>query len=231
MIYNNNRSKKGSAIYSIAVFIKNFSIPSIKPLHYSLFLLRKYSLIVVKRLYQMFWIVPLFKSVCDKCGKYPQVFGMPTIRGKIKLYVGDKLSIDKDVSLLSDELIGEPKLHIGNYVVISENVDIFVEKSVTIGDHVLIAKGVYISDNDNHPVSSEERRDKKSVNINTIAPVVIEDNVWIGQNAMIMKGVTIGENSIVGAGAVITKNVPSNSIVVREKVRVLKDFLLKIGDI
>ncbi|HEX8899049.1 MAG TPA: DapH/DapD/GlmU-related protein, partial [Chthoniobacterales bacterium] len=45
------------------------------------------------------------------------------------------------------------------------------------------------------------------------APVIISDNVWIGMNAVILKGVTIGENSVVAAGAVVTKSVPANVVV------------------
>src|SRR5438477_1526329 len=55
-------------------------------------------------------------------------------------------------------------------------------------------------------------------------PVKISDNVWIGMNAIILKGVTIGENSVVAAGAVVTKSVPANCIVAGNPAAVVKTF-------
>jgi acetyltransferase-like isoleucine patch superfamily enzyme len=55
-------------------------------------------------------------------------------------------------------------------------------------------------------------------------PVTIADNVWIGMNATILKGVTIGENSVVAAGAVVTKSVPANVVVAGNPAVVIKKF-------
>ena len=55
-------------------------------------------------------------------------------------------------------------------------------------------------------------------------PVKIADNVWIGMNAIILKGVTIGENSVVAAGAVVTKSVPANTVVAGNPAVVVKTF-------
>jgi len=56
------------------------------------------------------------------------------------------------------------------------------------------------------------------------APVKIGDNVWIGMNAVILKGVTIGENSVVAAGAVVTKSIPANTIVAGNPAVTVKKF-------
>jgi serine acetyltransferase len=53
-------------------------------------------------------------------------------------------------------------------------------------------------------------------------PVVLKDNVWIGDSAIVCKGVTIGENSIIGAGAVVTKDVPPNSIFAGNPAKLVK---------
>jgi acetyltransferase-like isoleucine patch superfamily enzyme len=55
-------------------------------------------------------------------------------------------------------------------------------------------------------------------------PVIISDNVWIGMNAIILKGVTIGENSVVAAGAVVTKSVPANVVVAGNPAVVTKEL-------
>ncbi|WP_308192065.1 sugar O-acetyltransferase [Gordonia zhenghanii] len=78
---------------------------------------------------------------------------------------------------------------------------------ITIGDRVLIGPRVTLSTS-GHPVEPDERFDYI-----THAPIVIEDNVWIGAGATIAPGVTIGHDSVVGAGTVVAKDVPPLSVV------------------
>lgn len=86
--------------------------------------------------------------------------------------------------------------------------------AIRIGNDVKISENVVIRDSDNHTIF----RPQYKSNI----PIVIEDNVWIGMNAIILKGVTIGEGSIVAAGAVVTRDVPSFSLVAGVPARVIK---------
>ncbi|MEU7827013.1 sugar O-acetyltransferase [Catellatospora sp. NPDC049133] len=78
---------------------------------------------------------------------------------------------------------------------------------ITIGDRILIGPGVTLS-TAGHPVEVDERFDYI-----THAPIVIEDDVWIGAAATVTPGVTIGRGSVVGAGAVVAKDVPPLSVV------------------
>lgn len=78
---------------------------------------------------------------------------------------------------------------------------------ITIGDRVLIGPRVTLS-TAGHPVELDERYD-----FITYAPIVVEDDVWIGAGATITPGVTIGRGSVVGAGAVVAKDVPPLSVV------------------
>ena len=107
-----------------------------------------------------------------------------------------------------------PPFHInyGKHTKIGKNVFInfdcvFLDfGGITIEDGVFIAPKVSLL-TEGHPVSPEERHSL------TVAPIHIKRNGWIGANATIMQGVTIGENAIVAAGAVVTKDVPENTIV------------------
>ena len=79
-------------------------------------------------------------------------------------------------------------------------------ESIIMGDACMIAHGAYISDADWHGIYDRAKP------VGNTRPVIFEDNVWIGDSAIICKGVTIGKNSIIGAGAVVTKDVPPNSV-------------------
>jgi acetyltransferase-like isoleucine patch superfamily enzyme len=101
---------------------------------------------------------------------------------------------------------------------------VMAEELIQIGSHCLISWNVGIADSDFHPLAPAQRiidahalapffKDRPPRPEIRTAPVIISDNVWIGMNAVILKGVTIGENSVVAAGAVVTKSVPPNVVV------------------
>ena len=80
---------------------------------------------------------------------------------------------------------------------------------ITIANNVLIGPGVVIcSQNYNH-IEIDTNINKQGY---ITAPVIINENVWIGERAVILPGVTVGSNSVIGAGSVITQNIPSNCI-------------------
>jgi len=101
---------------------------------------------------------------------------------------------------------------------------VMAEERIEIGSHCLISWNVGIADSDFHPLAPAQRiidahalapffKDRPPRPKLRTAPVIISDNVWIGMNAIILKGVTIGENSVVAAGAVVTKSVAANVVV------------------
>jgi acetyltransferase-like isoleucine patch superfamily enzyme len=94
-------------------------------------------------------------------------------------------------------------------------------KSIIIGDACMIAHGAYISDADWHGIYD------RAEPVGNTKPVIFEDNVWIGDSAIICKGVRIGKNSIIGAGAVVTKDVPPNSIFAGNPAKLVKELKKK----
>jgi acetyltransferase-like isoleucine patch superfamily enzyme len=79
-----------------------------------------------------------------------------------------------------------------------------------------------IADYDGHPLSPEHRHEPPAPE--DIRPVVIEDGVWIAARAIILKGVTIGRGSVVGAGAVVTADVPPRTVVAGNPAKVIKNI-------
>lgn len=86
--------------------------------------------------------------------------------------------------------------------------------SITIGNNVKIGPNVVIRDSDNHQIIREGGVES--------APICIGNNVWIGLNTIILKGVTIGDGAVIGAGAVVTKDIPSNCLAVGVPAKVVK---------
>lgn len=113
-------------------------------------------------------------------------------------------------------------LSIGINVEINDACHIAALDSITIGNNVLIASQVYITDHDHGEITKEELLKHPNERPLVYAPVIIEDDVWIGEKVAILKGVTIGKGSVIGAGAVVTKDVPPYSVAAGIPARVLK---------
>lgn len=90
---------------------------------------------------------------------------------------------------------------------------------VTFGDNVFIAPncGFYTA---GHPIEAEERNQ----GIEYAKPITVGNNVWIGGNVVVLPGVTIGDNTVIGAGSVVTKDIPSNVVAVGNPCKVLRNI-------
>ena len=114
-----------------------------------------------------------------------------------------------------------PRLEIGEGTMIGYHSHIMVVGQMTIGKNVLIADKVYISDNLHGFENIELPVFEQPL---THRPVVIEDEVWIGENACILPGVTIGRHSVIGSNAVVTKDVPPYSVVGGAPAKVIRQY-------
>ena len=110
------------------------------------------------------------------------------------------------------------RISIGDYALITPGVRITASDLIEIGHSCMIASGAYITDSDWHSLYDRIERNAEP------APIRIGDNVWIGDRATVLKGVTIGDNSVVGAGAVVAKDVPANVVVAGNPARVVKEL-------
>jgi acetyltransferase-like isoleucine patch superfamily enzyme len=119
-------------------------------------------------------------------------------------------------------------LKFGNNIQINDYVHITAMESVIIGNNVLLASKIYISDCSHGCYSGNEN----DSNPNTIPvdrplfskPIIIEDNVWLGEFVSVLPGVTIGRGTIVGANSVVTKSLPSYVIAVGSPAKPIKKF-------
>lgn len=119
-------------------------------------------------------------------------------------------------------------LTIGERVEVNDYVHIGAIESVQIGNDVLIASKVFISDHDHGtysgPGEHSSPESRPADRPCQSAPVVIEDRVWLGESVCVLPGVKIGAGSIVGAHSVVTRDIPANCIAVGSPARVVKRF-------
>ena len=110
-------------------------------------------------------------------------------------------------------------IHVGRNFLANYNVTILDCGTVTIGDYVMIGPNTMIA-TVNHPMTPMGRRKHLAI----AKPVKIGNDVWIGGNVTILPGVTIGNNVVVAAGAVVTKDVPANTLVGGVPAKVIKSL-------
>lgn len=172
----------------------------------------------------------ILKTYGVEFGKNLQIPGKVSwlIRGA-RITIGDNfyLSSGNGVNPIASNLQADVYVEPGAALTIGNNVGmsstrLWIHESARIGNNVKIGECVLITDTDAHPMDYVARR---SSNDGTkSAPVVIEDDVWVGAHCIILKGVTIGARSIIGAGSVVTKSIPADCVAAGNPCRVIKNL-------
>lgn len=107
--------------------------------------------------------------------------------------------------------------HLGKNVYANFNLTLVDDTHIYIGDYVMIGPNVTIA-TAGHPIAPEWREKSAQFNV----AINIENNVWIGANAVVLPGITIGENSVIGAGSIVTKDIPANVVAFGNPCRVVR---------
>lgn len=152
----------------------------------------------------------IFSALCGV--RIRIVWSQVKIQGATKIRFGHRFMAGRGLWLQS---IGDGVLTIGDNVNMSDWVHVGAMSSVTIGHGCLLGSKVLITDH-SHGTAVDIatvaplRPDARP--LHTKGPVVIEDNVWLGDAVVVLPGVRIGSNSIVGANSVVTRDIPRNTI-------------------
>lgn len=151
-------------------------------------------------------------------------------RGKSRLQFDKGFTVGHNCrfDLLGEKGNNSKKLIIGKNCKMGDNVHIVANEKVVIGNNCLMASKIFISDTSHGEYSNMTTDSSPDVppddRLLYMKPVVIGNNVWIGENACILLGVSIGDGCIIGANSVVNKDVPDNCIVVGIPSRVVKVF-------
>lgn len=143
-----------------------------------------------------------------------EVFGGPVSLGNYATVIATP---DHKVRItVWSDLQERGKIEIGNFALICPGVRISAATEIVIGESCMLAQGVFVTDSDWHGVYD------RSLAIGNTAPVKIGNNVWIGDSTIVFKGVRIGENSVIGAGSVVVRDIPANTVAAGNPAAVLK---------
>ena len=169
-------------------------------------------------------LVALARGAClrgrlDSCGYLLAGRRVRIVKRHGAIHFGERVSLGDDtgIAVVGRSGADPATLWIGAGTYLQPRVHLNCRSAVRIGEDCSISWDVEILDSDFHHVLTDEGPSPAER-----APIVIEDRVWVGTRAVILKGVTIGHDSIVGAGAVVTRPVPPYSLCVGNPARVVR---------
>jgi acetyltransferase-like isoleucine patch superfamily enzyme len=154
---------------------------------------------------------PMVRARLHHVGARVQFNALPYLVGHTRISIGDDCTFHY-FKVESGRFCDQPELSIGNRCYFANDVTFSVNARITLGNHVGCAGRTIISDSDNHPFSLERRLRDEQMSVGDIAPVRIDDYVWLGRSCQIMKGVTIGRGAVVAAGSVVVNDIPAGAL-------------------
>ena len=144
-----------------------------------------------------------------------RLHGRAVVEGSGETIFGERVRLNGTTTRSEFVAWSGGRLEIGEGTFINYGVSISAHESVTIGRDCAIGQYTIINDNDYHDVEDKRRLPPSQ-------PVVIEDRVWLGARVIVLKGVRIGHDAVVGAGSVVTHDIPPRSVAVGMPARVVR---------
>lgn len=159
----------------------------------------------------------------DSSPKHPEILKGSIIIGK-NFHCNNRMtsnSLGVFQSCMFNISASGSRIVIGNNVGISGST-INADTIITIGDNTIIGSGCLITDTDSHPIQMADRNRKDWPKYTKSKPISIGKNVFIGARCIVLKGVNIGDGAVIGAGSVVSKDVPANAIVAGNPAKIVK---------
>jgi acetyltransferase-like isoleucine patch superfamily enzyme len=150
-------------------------------------------------------------------GHKVRLWGAPAVKIEGTLLVGDRVRLASTISTLELNVGPEGTLEIGERVLINHGCSIGATKLVRIGARCNIGSQAILIDNAFHELDPERRNEQPDP-----APVILEENVWLAARVIVLPGVTIGKNSVVGAGSVVTRDIPPDVLAAGIPAKVIR---------
>jgi acetyltransferase-like isoleucine patch superfamily enzyme len=171
---------------------------------------------IVRRVLRVLRAIAYYRLKGVRHGPLPYIQGrLPRVSARGEVIVGRRFKVDGLQAQVDFGAGPRGRLVVGDDVFFNRGSTVYAAELVEIGDNTRIADHVTVHDTDFHEV--EQGAPVR------VAPVRIGRNVWIGRNAIVLPGVTIGDRAVIGAGSVVTSDVPADVVAAGNPCRPLRE--------
>jgi maltose O-acetyltransferase len=155
----------------------------------------------------------------DHVGDRVRLRGRPAVTNAGRMVIGRRVQLVSTIATLELVSTEGGLLEIGEATLVNFGCSLVATELVRIGSDCHIGPYTMMLDNDFHRVEPERRLERPPSR-----PIIVEDNVWVGARSILMSGVTIGRDSCVGAGSVVTSDVPPRTVVAGVPARTIREL-------
>lgn len=206
-------------------YVRFFSLPNFAPYNWLVRLLSDGIATTWRAAIRVIVAEPYLKAHCRRVGRrvHTDCF-LHWIQGNGVIEIGDDVLLDGKSSIaFTSRYAAEPTLRIGNRCYIGHGCRFIVGRSITIGSDVRLAAGVTIREASGHPLNPALRAEGQAAPPDSVRPITIEDGAWIGADATILAGVRVGQGAVVATCAVVTRDVPPNTVAAGNPARIVRE--------
>lgn len=155
----------------------------------------------------------------EAIGPRVRLWGRPFVKNEGRLLIGDRVRLASTISMLELSIGASGLLEIGDRVLINHGCSIGATQLVRIAERCNIGSQSILIDNAFHELDPDRRDEQPAP-----APVILEANVWLAARVIVLPGVTIGRNSVVGAGSVVTRDIPPDVLAAGIPAKVIRSL-------
>ncbi len=155
----------------------------------------------------------------DVVGTRVRLRGRPSIQNHGRMVIGSRVQLVSTVATLELVTMEEGTLEVGEQTLLNYGSSIAAAEHIRIGARCLIGTHAIIMDNDFHRIEPERRLERPKSR-----PIIIGDNVWVGARVIVLGGVTIGDDCCIGAGSVVTEDIPPRTLAAGVPARVIRSL-------
>ena len=155
----------------------------------------------------------------DELGRLPRLFGRAHVVNDGRMVIGERVRLSGSRAPLELATGVDGTLEIGVGTFINFGTSIVATQHIVIGANCQIGPYCMVMDNSYHRIEPDRRNETPPSD-----PVIIGDNVWLGARTIVLPGVRIGDHAVIGAGSVVTQDVPSRTLAAGVPARVIRDI-------